>query len=263
MHKYLHILRLGWLDALEYRTEFFVSVLGWGVRLFIALYLWFAVAEARGGQIGAYSFRTILSYFFIVQIISSFTFSRVGFEIAYDIYRGDFANFMLKPLRYIPFRLVHEMSKNAFRTGIALLLFGTILMFELGGISFPIWKIPLVLIAIIASYFLNSFIVVTIALTAFWITNSTRLTFIYFGILTIFSGMIIPIDLFPPKLFAIFQYLPFPYIFFFPAKLIQSNELTPFLKSGFIIEWSFIAVLTAILWLTYRRGVRHFEAVGR
>ena len=61
MWKYLSIMKLGWLDALEYRTEFFVSIFGWGIRLFIALFLWFAVAEARGGTIGNYSFPSIFS----------------------------------------------------------------------------------------------------------------------------------------------------------------------------------------------------------
>lgn len=263
MRKYLSILRLGWLDALEYRTEFFVSVIGWGIRLFIAIFLWLAVLGARNGQVGVYSLNTILGYFFIIQIISSFVFSRVGFDIAYDIYRGDFANFLVKPMNYIVFRMVREMSKNAFRTVLGILLFGSILFIFFGGIPLLWWKVPMVIAAIAGAYLVNFCLVCIIALSAFWITNATRLTFIYFGILTIFSGMIFPVDLFPPGLLRIAQALPFPYIFYFPAKIIQASKLDQMMLRGFLLQWFFVILLGALTYLTYRLGVKKFEAVGR
>lgn len=263
MNKYLSILRLGWLDALEFRTEFFVSIIGWSIRLFIAVFLWLAVASARGGTIGSYSFNSILVYFFIVQTISSFIFSRVGFEMAYDIYRGDFANYMLKPLNYISFRLIYELSKNALRTAISAAIFGVVLFAAFGGISLPLWKIPLGLLAMLGAYGVNSCLIIIIALSAFWITNATRLTFIYFGILTTFSGMLFPIDLFPPKYAAIFEWLPFPYIFYFPAKIIQATALTSELMRGFIFQWGYTMILGLIVAAIYHRGVKRFEAIGR
>lgn len=263
MRKYLSILRLGWLDALEYRTEFAISVLSWGIRLIIAVFLWVAVAEARGGSIGHYTTNTILIYFFIVQIISSFTFSRIGFDISYDIYRGDFANFLLKPLNYLLFRLIHETSRNAFRTALGLILFGTLLFVFFGGVPLPLWKIPLIILALIGAYIINFCLISMVGLLGFWITNANRLTFIYFGILTIFSGMIFPIDLFPEKWFTVFQYLPFPYIFYFPAKVIQAVSLDPTLIHGFLIQMVYVVLLTVGVSLVYRSGVRRFEAVGR
>lgn len=263
MNKYLTVFRLGWLDALEYRTEFFVSVIGWGIRVFIALFLWLAVFEAKGSDVGSYSFSGIVRYFFIVQIISGFIFSRVGFDIAHDIYRGDFSNFLLKPMNYLSFRLIHEMSKNLFRTLIALFIFGTTVFIGFGGIPLALWKIPLGIVAIIGSYLINSCLVCIIALSAFWIINAMRLSFIYFGILTILSGMIIPVDLFPQKIFAVFQLLPFSYIFYFPASILQSEMYQASFLNGFAIQWMYIFILMGILSLFYRQGIKRFEAVGR
>lgn len=263
MKKYLSILRIGWLDAIEYRTEFFVSVFSWGIRLVIAVFLWLAVAEANKGVIGGYTFRQILSYFFLVQIISSFTFSRVGFDIAHDIYRGDFGNFLMKPVHYLILRLFHEMSKNAFRTIIAVAIFGGILALALPSITFHVWKIPVALLAISGAYLLNFLIVCIIAISAFWITNSTRLMFIYFGILTIFSGMIFPIDLFPEKFQAVIAGLPFQYIFFFPAKVLQADSFSGHFNVSLGIQWSYVVGLAILTQLIYRLGIRRFEAVGR
>lgn len=263
MKKYFATLRLGWLDALEYRTEFFVSVLGWGIRLAIALFLWIAVAKSKGGQIGNYSLDNIIRYFFIVQIISGFTFSRVGFDIANDIYRGDFGNFLLKPINYILFRMGQEMSKNIFRTVLALVIFGTILIFTYGGVSIQLWKVPFITLSIVGSYLLNFCLVGIIALSSFWIINAMRLMFIYFGILTIFSGMILPIDLFPPNIISLFQFLPFQYIFFFPAHIIQTTDPMQTITQGLFIQWLYILGLGLIVAFMYKQGVKRFEAVGR
>ncbi|MBI2638078.1 ABC-2 family transporter protein [Candidatus Peregrinibacteria bacterium] len=263
MRKYLSILRLGWLDAIAYRTEFFVSILSWGIRLFIAIFLWLAVTESRGGTIGAYNFQSMLVYLFLVQIISSFIFSRVGFDIAHDIYRGNFANFLLKPVNYLFFRLVHEMSKNLFRTIIGIAIFGSLLFFVSGGIQVTFGKLFFGVIAMIGAYLINFGAVAILALSAFWVTSSTRFMFIYFGILTIFSGMIFPVDLFPEKILRIFLWLPFPYVFYFPAKIFQSPELTGSLLKGFFHQWGSVIILLAFVWFIYRRGVKKFEAIGR
>lgn len=263
MSKYFSILRLGWLDAIEYRTEFFLSLIGWGIRLFISIFLWMAVAETRGGSIGGYSTPDILAYFFIVQILSSFIFLRVGFDIAHDIYRGDFANYLVKPMNYLVFRLMRELSKNAFRTVLSIVLFGIVLFAFLGGVPFSLIKIPVAFAAIAGGYLINFFIICIISLAAFWIINATRLSFIYFGILTIFSGMIFPIDLFPVKLQEFFSLLPFPYIFFFPAKVIQTSLINAPILYDLGIQWIFVVVLGLLATTIYRIGVKRFEGVGR
>lgn len=264
MNKYIAILRIGWLSTIEYRTDFLISVIGWGTRILIAFFLWFAVIQARGGQnIASYSFQGIIQYFLIIQIISSFIFSRVGFDMTRDISKGDFANFLIKPVNYVILRMVHEISENAFRTLLGVGIFGTILFFFFGGIPFYFAKIPVAIISILLSYLINFFMVGIISLSSFWFTNTSRLLFIYFGILTILSGTLFPIDLFPEKFFEISRYLPFAYIFFFPTKLIQSGELNLSSLEILIYQFFFAAILGILMTIFYKKGVKHFEAVGR
>lgn len=264
MRKYLATVKLGWLDAIEYRTEFFISIIGWGIRLFIGIFLWDAVAQARGGAIGNYTFSSIMSYFFMIQIISSFIFSRVGFDIVRDIYRGDLSNFLLKPINYLGFRLMHEMSRNLVRLFFSFIIFGALLFIYLDGISFSLWKLVLAPLAMMGAYFISFCMVALIAVSSFWITNSNRLMFIYFGILMTFSGMLIPIDLFPEAYRTIFEKLPFAYIFYFPAKVMQNSAFeSSFMVSGFIFQWIYVIAFGGLLYFIYSLGLRKFEAVGR
>ncbi|MBP9717803.1 ABC-2 family transporter protein [Candidatus Gracilibacteria bacterium] len=263
MKKYLAFIRLGLMDAVAYRAEFFISAFGWGLRLFIALFLWKAVADASGGTVGGYTFLRIMQYFFIIQILSGFVFTRVGFEIVNDVYRGDFANYLLRPLNYLGFRLTYELSKNVFRTFCALLIFGTLLFFLYGGISLSLWKLGFLLIAAVGSYLINSFIVMSIGMLSFWVVSANRIIFIYFGMLTIFSGMIIPVDLFPTSIQNIMQYLPFPYIFFFPARVLLSDAPSMLLYNSLGIQWIYALVLGLMCYSLLRSGTRRFEGVGR
>jgi ABC-2 type transport system permease protein len=204
-----------------------------------------------------------MTYFFIVQIISSFIFVRVGFNIAHDIYRGDFANYLVRPFNYLVFRFVHEMSRNLFRTLISLVLLGGLLILFLDIPHFPAWKIGLSLLMLPIGYTINFALVCSIALLAFWVTNSTRFMFIYFGILTIFSGMMFPLDLFPGRLYDILAKLPFAYIFYFPAKILWSNTYDPDFIEALDTGLLYTTGLLLLLSLVYWRGVKKFEAVGR
>ncbi len=260
--KYLRIFRLGWLDAVEYRTDFFMSVFGWGIRMAIATFLWKAVSNGQNGSIGSYSYQSIMSYFLLVQILSSFVFSQIGFTIVEDVNKGEFNQYLLKPIAYLPFRFLFDLSRNTFRTLIGTVIFGTIIAVFYGGIPIFASKIPFVFASVIGGYMINFCILSMLGMSSFWLENTRRIIFIYFGMLTIFSGMIVPLNLFPPLFLNIISRLPFGYIFFYPIQVLQATSITPEIISGLMIQWAYAIGLYSLAYLMFRRGVRRFEGVG-
>lgn len=258
--KYVKLFRLGWLEAVEYRTDFFMSVFGWGIRLAIATFLWKAVSG--GGTIGSYSYTSIMSYFLLVQILSSFVFSQIAFTIVDDIYKGDFNQYLLKPIAYLPFRFLIDLSRNTFRTLIGTIIFGIIIWIFYGGIPLFPAKIPLIVASIIGGYMINFCILSMIGMTSFWFENTRRIIFIYFGMLTIFSGMIVPLNLFPPVYLNILSKLPFGYIFFYPIQVLQATTITPELLVGLLYQWGYGIGLFLLAHFIFKRGIRRFEGVG-
>lgn len=263
MKKYLAVARIGWLEGLEYRTEFFMSILSWGIRLLISLFLWFAIVQAKGGPIGTYSFQEILVYFFLIQIISSLHFTFIGFEISKDIHRGDIANFLLKPFHYILFRLSHSLSYQFLRLLISVIIFAPIIILITGKLAFAPWKIPIFFISMLGAYLINASFQIIIGLSSFWVVNATRFLFTYFAILTMASGIIFPLDLFPPQLYTIATYLPFAHIFYFPVKMMQSATFEPLFYQALAIQWIYVVALLTVVTGFYRLGLRKVESVGR
>lgn len=260
--KYTRIARLGWLDAVEYRTDFFMSVFGWGIRLAIATFLWKAVSLGQGGMIGSYDYSSIMTYFLLVQILSSFVFSHTGFLIADDVAKGEFNQYLLKPIAYLPMRFLFDFSRNIFRTLMGSVIFGIIIWTFYGGIPIFPAKIPLIIASIIGGYIINFCMLSMLGMSAFWFENSKRIIFIYFGMLTIFSGMIVPLNLFPPQYLNVIANLPFGYIFFYPIQVLQATTITPLLMQGLLHQWAYGFALYLLALFIFRRGIRRFEGVG-
>lgn len=265
MKKYWVTFKIGWQDAFEYRTEIVLSLIGWVVRLLIAIFIWSAVFEGKE-KIGEYSFEGIIIYFIITSVVTTLVFSRIGFQVGEDIHTGDFSNYLLKPISYTVYQIISEFSKNILRTIIGATVFLAILFFFYPHFfaTFEIGRILPIFVSLLLAYIINSFISMSIGLSGFWVVNSNRLMFIYFAIITAISGMTVPLDLFPQQAVEIFYYLPFSYIFFFPVKIIQSTHLDPeFLVKVFTGQAIFLVVLGSLNYFIYRLGVKKYEAVGR
>lgn len=268
MRKYFRVLRVALLDALEYRIELIIRIAGWGVRLVISLFLWFAVTESKGEIIAGYTFEKIILYFFLIQIMATFVFNDAGFAIHRDIHYGDFSNYLVKPIRYLPFRFSVELSYIISRSLMGLLIFGGALFFY-QSLFFTSVVEPtrwlLFVLALLLAMLLNFLLVAMISLLSFWIYSAHRLLFIYFGIINIFSGLILPLDFFPEKLLAVIKLLPFPYLFYYPLQIILKPEVTAemFAKMTILPQLFQIAIFSALVSLLFIFGLKKYEAVGR
>jgi ABC-2 type transport system permease protein len=265
MKKYWVAFKIGWEDAFEYRMEVFLSMAGWIVRLMTAIFIWAAVFNGKE-MIGDYTFESIVIYFIITSIVTTLVFSRVGFYVGEDIHTGDFSNYLTRPISYVIYKIVSEFSTNILRAIIGAAVFLTILFFTYPGFfsQFEIIKIAPILVMLLFAYIINCLITTIIGLSGFWVVNSNRLMFVYFAIITGLSGMTIPLDLFPKKIYDMFFYLPFSYSFFFPVKIIQTKHLDPvFLGKVLFGQIIFTLILILLTKLVFRLGVKKYEAVGR
>lgn len=264
MKKYWIAFKLGWQDAATYRSEFWLSMVGWIVRLLLAIFIWMAVFEGKE-TVGSYNFSQMVSYFILMLIATNFIFSRIGFRIAEDIYTGDFANYLLKPISYAGYNIIVELGQNVLQMvlGFFVVTVPTLIFFPQYLPAVDLLKIGIILIVMTFAYFMNALITFIIGMSGFWVTNANRLMYVYFAIITAISGLTVPLDLFPEAAVKIMDYLPFTYIFFYPVKVMIA-ELTPALIQHVLVgQMMFLIILYAGSRFIYYLGVKKFEAVGR
>lgn len=265
MHKYFAILKIGFKDALEYRTEFFISFFGWLIRLMISIFLFIAVFQTKT-QIGGFDLKETILYFVVVQMLISLIFSRIGFVIGQDIQKGDLSNYLIKPVSYIFFQIARQFSRNIMQIIFGIIFFFTIFLFLDPSFFLRLHasQIGLGLFSVIFAYITNISLVTIIGLSAFWITNSSRLIFMFYAILSIFSGLMIPLNFFPEQAQQILFNTPFPYVFYVPAQIFLGHiEYQQYLQDLMPRSLLFVAIELTIISLIYRFGIKKYEAVGR
>jgi len=242
-----------------------MQLIAWFISFLLYFYLWRAIFAATP-EIGTYTVSTMLTYFFIVQVIRTTAFSYFGFIINRDIQYGDMANMMTKPISIVPYYYAMEIGKNSVKFLISLISNAFILIvfwnfFDFSTVS--IGSVLLACVAIIPAHLINFCFVSMIGGLAFWLTDSNRLIFFYFALVTLMAGWVIPIDLFPEPWQTIVLYTPFPYTFYFPVKLAQGLFTTPEIIQGFAIQISYAMLLYTLITLEFKKGLREFEGVGR
>lgn len=264
LKKYLAVARIGFEDGLEYRTEFFISLLGWSIRLMISLFIFAAMFKGRA-TIQSMQFSDIVLYFLVIQVVTTFTFTRVSFMICADIQNGNFSNYLVKPVSYLWYCIVSELAKNFVRSWLGIALFGIILFFYNPSfiISFPYSHLPIIAASILCAFFVNTFLMTIIALLSFWIVNANRLLYMFFAILSIFSGMQIPLQLFPEKFQHILNMTPFPYIFYYPTRMITQPGSAIDAIRIIGIQIGIIIIEALIVKTLMHMGIKKYEAVGK
>ena len=110
--------------------------------------------------------------------------------------------------------------------------------------------------------FIQFFIAYSLAMLAFWILEISTVVFILYSFEYFLSGHIFPLDIMPAWLQGTLKWLPFTYELFFPISVFLEKARGAALVEGFAIQCGWLALTFAGAQLMWRRGVRHYQAVG-
>jgi ABC-2 type transport system permease protein len=109
---------------------------------------------------------------------------------------------------------------------------------------------------------INFLIFYMVGISTFYFGFVIGFNFIVSTIASLFSGNFIPLDILPPYLLNIANYLPFKFIVFVPISIITgkiSLDNAPIiLLSGF--AWTIMLYLSAVI--LYKQGLKRYEAFG-
>lgn len=262
--KYYSIAKTGFQQGMEHRVDFFIGIIGWSTRIMISAFLFMAVFQNKT-SIGSYNFSDTMLYFLVVQIIMTFSFVRVEFNICNDIQTGNFSNYLVKPISYLGYQIASELGRNFVRSFFGVGIFGAAILLYRPEfyLHLPYLQTPLIVLSIIFSFFISTFLTTSIALLSFWLISAHRVIYMFFAIQSIFSGMMIPIQFFPEQFQHILSYTPFPYIFYYPAQMIihpgMTGDIFHILSAQIII----ILIEFIVINTMFAIGMKKYEATGR
>jgi ABC-2 type transport system permease protein len=259
MKKYLHIGKINFLNNIQYFSEFFFKSIFILLILFIFINIWKTIYSERV-VIEGFTIVMMIWYFLMTESIVT-SASPIVKEVNKEIQSGDIAYQLNKPYSYILYHLTRSFSYRIIGFIVTFSIGSVLVYFMLGGFSFRWITFPLLIISIILALVLDFFMMMSIALLAFWFEDTNSFRWIYDKILFTLGGMLVPIEIFPKWLANISNILPFSFVAYHPAKLFVNFELSNFLNVVGI-QLVYILVFSLIAIIIYKIGSRRMNING-
>ncbi|MCX5745461.1 MAG: ABC-2 family transporter protein [Proteobacteria bacterium] len=254
------MLRIGVAETVAYRAEFIVWMLTTTLPL-VMLALWSSVAAETAFR--GYSSADFVAYYLANLIVRNLTGSWVGWQVSEEIRTGAMAMRLLRPMHpFVVFATSH-LAAVPFRSLIALPIAGALLLSSgASAISHHPAQLLLAIPSIVLAWIITFTILFAIGSIAFFITKAMSLMELYFGLFSLFSGYLLPLDLMPGPLATFAAYAPFRFMLSVPVELLTKDLATGDALTLLAKQAAWAVGSVAIALLVWRRGVRRFEAVG-
>jgi ABC-2 type transport system permease protein len=254
------LLKVGFAEAVAYRAEFVVWLLSTNMPL-VMLALWSAVA--REAPVGRFGQREFAAYYLATLVVRLLTGAWVVWELNQEIRQGTLAFKLLRPIHPLLGYACQNVAAVPVRLVVALPV-ALLLLFTAAGRS--VTRDPLLLalfpVTVFGAWVITFLAMSIIGSLAFWFESATSLFDIWLGLFGIFSGYLVPLELYPHWVGALARWLPFRYMLAFPVELVTGTLSRPAVLSELVVQWGFIAILLGATRVAWRVGVRRFSSVG-
>ncbi|MCP5516352.1 MAG: ABC-2 family transporter protein [Verrucomicrobiales bacterium] len=267
VRKYWHVIHIALQNTLVYRVNFLFRAVFGLVPLMATIYLWRAVFASNPdrAEVAGYTLATMTSYYLLTTVVDALTaVAEDDWQIAADIRDGRISQFLLKPIDYLTYRLCLFGAGRLVYTLTAAL---PVLLFILlqrrhfllppDGATFGVFLLSTVMTALLQ--FFTSY---TMALLAFWLLEISTFVFILFAFEYVAGGHLFPLDILPPALARVLDLTPFPYQLYFPVSVYLGRVTGPELWRGLAIQAGWVLASYVLARWVWRRGIRHYAAVG-
>jgi ABC-2 type transport system permease protein len=255
--------RVGVAETVAYRAEFIVWMLTTTIPL-IMLALWTSVASE--GPFQQYSSSDFVAYFLAVLIVRQLTSNWVAWQMFEDIRMGVMSMRLLRPVHPFWAYGISQAAALPFRSVIAIPV-ALLLLSGSGAHSLTTNPLQLVLIvpSIALAWMISFGINFALGAVGFWVTQAMALGGVYFSLYTLLSGYMMPLDIMYakfPTLTKLAWATPFPSMVAVPVRLLTSNLDNAAVLRLVTMQFAWAIGCLTLAFGVWRRGLRHYEAVG-
>lgn len=258
MAMYLEMIRIRFLMMLAYRVNYYSGIIIYAINIGAYYFLWLAI---YGNQetLGGLSATQMSTYIAVAWMARAFYFNNIDREMALEIKEGRVAIELIRPYHYLLMKMMQGLGEGIFR----------FFFFSLPGmvfiaLLFPIYVptdvsvLGIYFVSIILAFLINTQINIITGILTFFFFNNEGLMQTKRVIVDLFSGLLIPIVLFPSWAANLLSYLPFQAISYLPAMIFTGglSGVEAFQAIILQIVW-FIVLLVPIqiLWMKAKRNL--------
>ncbi len=253
MESYLKFISKSFQKQITYKFEYFVGLINGFLYVFVFTSLWNAIYDTYSQKTlnSPFTKTSIISYAVFVMVIK-ISFTMDDQITTRKIRTGALVTDLIKPINYFCLTLAECIGQTIFHTFARALpvLVISLLTFQ---ITIPGHLLNYLLLAVsaIMGYFILFMINYLIGLLSFWFFETFSFQLMKYGMYALFSGAIVPVDLFPPEARSVINFLPFKYILYVPTSIFMGRFDNETIVTSLISQliWTVLLLLLSIfLW---------------
>lgn len=242
---------------LEYRAEIALWALS-GVLPLIMLAVW---QGSSGAAAAGFTPQALGRYFLAAFVVRQFSVVWLIHVFEEDALQGKLSPQLLQPLQPLWRYLAAHVAEQATRVPFVALMLAAVFVLKPGLLWLPSpGQLLLGIVAIQAAFVLRFLLQTLVAMLCFWSERAAALDRLLLIPYLFLSGLVAPLESFPPGVRQLALWTPFPAMVSFPAKLLAGEIVD--VGAGFLNLALWCGVLFPLSRLLWRAGVRRYSAMG-
>lgn len=265
MKAYLPFTRNVFQRLISYKANVIMFMFGDILMLGVTYFLWKAIfMSSQSGVINGFSFNEMTIYIFISFITTLILEVDISYSISSEVKDGSIAINLLRPINYekrMFFQGLGSIMYNFIIVFLPAFLITTYIFYKFNG-TLSLVNILLYFISIVFGILINFYFSYMFGLLSFKITNMWGLSQIMQSIISLLSGMLIPIAFFPTIAQSIVKLLPFSSAIYTPTMIylgkINGNEIL----YGILLQIFWVVVLMISSRKMYKSLIKSLTILG-
>ncbi len=244
-----------------YKSNFYLFTLNRIVEIVVYIFVWLAIYNETG-QAGGYDISQMITYYILVFTLSSLACWGVNEDMAHSIRNGNINKELLNPVSYFQYYFGINIGEMGFAGVVGIATFIICSLFW--GITLPcsffnfLLFIFLVLLGIPITFFFTAIV----GIFGFYSSSIWGMQILRKAIISIFSGIIAPITLFPHWFQIIANILPFKELIYTPINIWLGEVSYAEIALVIVKQLVWIVALYVIAKLFFNHAIKNVTING-
>lgn len=235
-----------------YKSNFYLFTLNRIVEVIVYIFVWQAI-YSQTGNAGEFSLSQMVTYYILAISFSSIAIWGINEMMAHSIRNGQINKELLNPLTYFQYYFGINLGEIAFAIVIGVATFIICAIFWQLALPANLLDFFLCIFVMLLGIPITFFIQMIVGTVGFYTNSIWGMQILRKAIITIFSGIIAPISLFPMWFQNLSQYLPFKELIYTPINIwlgqVSYNEIIFVIIKQII--WGLILYIIAKLFFNH------------